>query len=122
MAKKKDTLKELNEFMKSQSPKSTGEDQDYLSQKPTRLAEVDSLKSELRQLNTLPEGALNENEITDFIIKVANAHNITARQVLFRVCEKVISKLESKESTDIIFENMVIYLQHQDLLMEKLKS
>lgn len=121
MAKKKDTLKDLNEFMKSQSPKEEGESKDFISKKPTTLAEVESLKSEVQKLNSLPEGSLNEDEITAFIQKVANANQISERQVLYRVCEKVLGQLENKEGSDIMLENMVLYLQHQDLILEKLK-
>ncbi len=121
MAKKKDTLKDLNEFMKSQSPNEEGESKDYISKKPTTLAEVESLKSEVQKLKHLPEGALNENELAGFILKIANAHQINERQVLYRICEKVLGTLEQKEGSDIMLENMVLYLQHQDLIMEKLK-
>ncbi|RUA35325.1 MAG: hypothetical protein DSY77_02845 [Bacteroidetes bacterium] len=121
MAKKKDTLKDLNEFMKSQSPQEEGDNKDYMSKKPTTLAEVESLKSEVQKLNRLPEGALLENEIAGFIKKVAQSHQISQRQVLYKVCEKVLSEIREKESADIILENMVLYLHHQDLIMEKLK-
>ena len=76
MAKKKDTLKDLNEFMKSQSPKEESDNKDFINKKPTTLAEVESLKSEVQKLNNLPEGALLEDEISDFIKKVANTHQI----------------------------------------------
>ncbi|MGM0580003.1 MAG: hypothetical protein ACQETL_04950 [Bacteroidota bacterium] len=121
MAKKKDTLKDLNEFMKSQSPKEEGDNKDYISKKPTTLAEVESLKSEVQKLNDLPEGSLFENEIAGFIKKVANAHQISERQVLYKVCEKVLDQIKQKESSDIMLENMVLYLHHQDLIMDKLK-
>jgi len=121
MAKKKDTLKDLNEFMKSQSPKEEDESKDFISKKPTSLAEVESLKSEVQKLNKLPEGALLEDEIAAFIKKVANAHHISERQVLYKVCEKVLDQIKQKESSDIILENMVLYLHHQDLLLEQLK-
>lgn len=121
MAKKKDTLKDLNEFMKSQSPQEEGGSKDFISKKPTNLAEVESLKSEVQKLNNLPEGAFLEDEIAGFIKKIANAHQISERQVLYGICEKVLGQLENKEGADIILENMVLYFQHQDLLMEKLK-
>jgi hypothetical protein len=122
MAKKKDTLKDLNEFMKSQSPDSGEENKDYLSKKPTQLADVDALKSEIKRLEKLPQGALHEDEISSFISKVANAQGVSSRQILYRVCEKVLSEQESKEGSDILLENLVVYLQHQDLILEKIKS
>jgi type II secretory pathway component PulM len=122
MAKKKDTLKDLNEFMKNQ-PTGAGEGtQDYLSKKPTQLAEVEALKSEIQKLNDIPEGALSEEEVANFIVKVSKAHQLSARQVLYRVCEKVLSQVEEKEGGDILLENLIVYLQHQDLLLEKIKS
>lgn len=121
MAKKKDTLKDLNEFMKSQSSKEESESKDFISKKPTTLAEVESLKSEVQKLNTLPEGALLEEEIADLIKKVANTHQISERQVLYKVCEKVLDQIKQKESSDIMLENMVLYLHHQDLILERLK-
>lgn len=121
MAKKKDTLKDLNEFMKSQSPKEEGDGKDFISKKPTTLAEVESLKSEVQKLNKLPDGALLEDEIAAFIKKVANTHQISERQVLYKVCEKVLEQIKQKEGSDIMLENMVLYLHHQDLLLEKLK-
>jgi type II secretory pathway component PulM len=121
MAKKKDTLKDLNEFMKSQSPESGNEDKDYLSKKPTQLAEVEALRSEIKTLDNLAEGALHEDEISDFILKVAKTHGLSARQVLYRVCEKVLIQQESKEGSDILLENLIVYLQHQDLILEKLR-
>ncbi|WP_375579700.1 hypothetical protein ABWH96_01075 [Marivirga tractuosa] len=122
MAKKKDTLKDLNEFMKNQPAQSGEEKEDYLSKKPTRLAEVEALKSEIKRLDDLPEGALNEDEIANLINKVAKSHELTSRQVLYRVCEKVLTQQKEKEGSDILLENLIIYLQHQDLIMEKLKS
>lgn len=121
MAKKKDTLKDLNEFMKSQTPQEEGDNKDFISKKPTSLAEVESLKSEVQKLNSFPEGALLEDEIANFIKKVANAHQISDRQVLYKVCEKVLDQIKQKESSDIMLENIVLYLHHQDLIMEKLK-
>lgn len=120
MAKKKDTLKDLNEFMKSQSPKEEVDSKDFISKKPTTLAEIESLKSDVQKLNDLPEGALLEDEIADFIKKVANTRQISERQVLYKVCEKVLGQLENKEGADIILENMVLYLHQQDLITEKL--
>ncbi|WKK86496.1 hypothetical protein QYS48_06035 [Marivirga arenosa] len=122
MAKKKDTLKDLNDFMKNQSTDSKSEDQDYLSKKPTQLAEVEALKDEIKKMDELAEGSLSENEIASFIQKVADAHNISSRQVLYRVCEKVLEDVKDREAADIMLENMVLYLKHQDLLLEKLKS
>lgn len=122
MAKKKDTLKDLNEFMKNQPAQSGEEKEDYLSKKPTRLAEVEALKSEIKRLDDLPDGALNEDEIANLISKVANIHELSSRQVLYRVCDKVLAQQKEKEGSDIILENLIIYLQHQDLIMEKLKS
>ncbi|WKK82791.1 hypothetical protein [Marivirga arenosa] len=122
MAKKKDTLKDLNDFMKNQSTDSKSEDQDYLSKKPTQLAEVEALKDEIKKMDELAEGSLSENEIASFIQKVADAHNISSRQVLYRVCEKVLENVKDREAADIMLENMVLYLKHQDLLLEKLKS
>ena len=121
MAKKKDTLKDLNEFMKSQSPKEEDENKDYISKKPTALAAIESIQSEVQKLNALPEGSLNEDEIASFINKVAKTHQISERQVLYRICKKVLDHLTDKDSADIMLENMVLYLQHQDLIMEKLK-
>ncbi|WP_296618436.1 hypothetical protein [Marivirga sp.] len=122
MAKKKDTLKDLNEFMKSQSTGAEEGKGDYLSKQPTRLAEVEALKSEIKSLDKLPEGALNEEEITNLILKVAKSHELSSRQVLYRVCEKVLAQQEDKEGADIVLENLIIYLQHQDLILEKIKS
>jgi hypothetical protein len=122
MSKKKDTLKDLNEFMKNQPAASEETDKDYLSKNPTRLAEVEALKSEVKRLEQLPEGALNEGEIASFIIKVAKSHDLSSRQVLYRICEKVLAQEENREGADILLENLIIYLQHQDLLLQKLKS
>jgi len=122
MAKKKDTLKDLNEFMKSQSSKTEEGKEDYLSKKPTRLAEVEALKSEIKRLDELPEDALNEEEISNFILKVAKTHHLRSRQVLYKVCEKVLAQQGEKEGADILLENLIIYLQHQDLILEKIKS
>ncbi|HET8858453.1 hypothetical protein [Marivirga sp.] len=122
MAKKKDTLKDLNEFMKSQSTESRDEKEDYLSKKPTQLADVEALKVEIQKLDNLPEGTLNEEEIANFILKVSQSHNLSSRQVLYRVCEKVLEKQKDKEGSDIILENLIVFLQHQDLIIEKMKS
>lgn len=122
MAKKKDTLKDLNEFMNSQAKAPEEKQSDYLSKTPTRLAEVEALQSEITRLDNLPEGALNEDDIANFIAKVAKNHELSVRQVLYRVCEKVLGQQEDKEGADIVLENLIIYLQHQDLISEKIKS
>ena len=122
MAKKKDTLKDLNEFMKSQSTDTVEKKENYLTKQPTRLAEVEALKSEIQRLDKLPDGALNEEEIASFILKVAKSNKLASRQVLYRICEKVLAQQEEKEGSDIVLENLIIYLQHQDLIVEKLKS
>lgn len=121
MAKKKDTLKDLNEFMKNQSSESRDDDKDYLSKKPTQLAEVEALKSEINRLDNLEEGALHEDEVSNFIMKVAKIHDLSSRQVLYRVCEKVLAQQEAKEASDILLENFILYLRHQDLILEKLR-
>ena len=122
MAKKKDTLKDLNEFMKNQSPETGAEKEDYLSKKPTQLADIEALKSEIKRLEQLPEGALNEDEIANFIIKVAKSHELSSRQILYRVCEKVLAQVDDKEGSDIVLENLIVYLEHQDLLLSKIRS
>lgn len=121
MAKKKDTLKDLNEFMKNQSSESRDDDQDYLAKKPTQLAEVEALRSEINKWDNLEDGALHEEEISNFILKVAKTHGLSSRQVLYRVCEKVLAQQETKEGSDILLENLIVYLQHQDLILEKLR-
>ncbi|WP_340152889.1 hypothetical protein [uncultured Marivirga sp.] len=121
MAKKKDTLKDLNEFMKNQAPGSGDESKDYLSKKPTQLAEVEALKSEIKKLDNLPEGALHEDEVAKFILKAAKIHGLSSRQVLYKVCEKVLAQQDEKEGSDILLENLIVYLQHQDLILEKLR-
>ena len=122
MAKKKDTLKDLNDFMSSQSKENAPENQDYLSKKPTQLAEVEALQDEVKKMEELPDGALNENEIASFIEKIAKAHDLSSRQILYRVCEKVLANVKEREGADIILENMVLYLKHQDLLSAKINS
>jgi hypothetical protein len=122
MAKKKDTLKDLNKFMQSRSPEKEEGKEDYLSKKPTTLAEIEALKSEIKRLDELPEGALNEIEIANFIIKVAKSNQLPSRQILYRVCAKVLSQIAEKEGSDIILENFILYLEHQDLLLSKIKS
>lgn len=122
MAKKKDTLKDLNEFMKNQSSESVDKDKDYLSKRPTQLAEIEALQAEIKSLDNLPEGALHEEEIANFILRVAKSHQLSSRQVLYRVCEKVLAQQQEKEGSDIILENLLVYLHHQDLILEKLNS
>jgi len=122
MAKKKDTLKDLNEFMKNQPATSREENKDYLSKEPTRLANIEALKEDLQKLDDLPQGALNEDKIADFILNVAKTNDLSSRQVLYRVCEKVLSQEENREAADILLENLILYLRHQDLVLEKIRS
>lgn len=121
MAKKKDTLKDLNEFMKNQSGLSDDANEDFLQKKPTLLADVTSLKYEINRLEELPEGALQEEEIAKLIQKIADSAGISNRQVLFRICEKVLNAQEKSQASDIMLLNMVTYLRHQDLILAELK-
>ena len=70
MAKKKETLKDLSEFMKNQ-PKETNKAEDFMDQKPTLLAEVEKLKSEVDALQQLPADSLHEKEVVALIQKIA---------------------------------------------------
>ncbi len=119
MAKKKDTLKDLNEFMRSQQGKATT-DESYLEKKPTSLAEVEKLGNDVKKLEELPEGALHEEQIADLIQKIAESHQLSARHILFKVCEKVLQSEENADSSDIMLLNTILYLRHNDLLVQKL--
>jgi type II secretory pathway component PulM len=119
MAKKKDTLKDLNEFMRSQQSNAT-EDEAYLDKKPTSLAEVERLKNEIKKLEELPAGALHEDELAELIQKIASAQSLNARHILFKICEKVLQVKEDQDSSDIMLLNTILYLQHNDLLVQKL--
>lgn len=122
MAKKKDTLKDLNEFMKSKETKGTAKEKnDFLSKKPTQLVDVEGVKSEIAALQEIPDGALGEEDIAKLIQKIADTQGVAARQILFRVCDKVIESADSKEASDILLQNIVLYLNHQDLLLQRLK-
>ncbi|MBK6267141.1 hypothetical protein JKA74_19005 [Marivirga sp. S37H4] len=120
MAKKKDTLKDLNEFMKNQPSQKDG-DESYLEKKPTSLAEVERLKSDLKKLDELPDGALNEDLLAGFIHKIASAQQLSPRQVLFRLCERTLDMQEESDSSDIMLLNTILYIKQNDLLVEKLK-
>lgn len=120
MVKKKDTLKDLNEFMKNQ-PMKGEEDAPYLEKKPTSLAEVERLKEDIKKLEALPEGALNEGKVAELIAKTAKTHGISQRQVLFSICEKALNNQEQTDSADIMLLNTILYLKHTDLVLSKLK-
>lgn len=120
MVKKKDTLKDLNEFMKNQ-PLKGEEDTPYLDKKPTSLAEVERLKADIKKLEELPEGALNEDKIAELISKTAQTHGLSQRQVLFSICEKVLNHQKEADSADIMLLNTILYLKHTDLVLSKLK-
>ncbi len=119
MAKKKDTLKDLNEFMRSQGAKTADEDS-YLDQKPTSLAEVERLKVEAKKLDELAPGALQEDDIAKLILKISETHELSSRHILFKVCEKVLQSKENLDSSDIMLLNTILYLHHNDLLVQKL--
>ncbi len=120
MAKKKDTLKDLNEFMKNQ-PVNKADDESYLEKKPTSLAEVERLQSHIKKLDELPAGALNEDKLAEFIHKISESTQISPRQILFKVCEKVLESQEEIESSDIMLLNTILYIKQNDLIVEKLK-
>ncbi|GAA5033979.1 hypothetical protein GCM10011506_26860 [Marivirga lumbricoides] len=120
MIKKKDTLKDLNEFMRNQ-PLKEEEETSYLEKKPTALAEVERLKEDIKKLEELPEGALNEDKIAELISKTALTHGLSERQVLFNICEKVLNTLKETDSADVMLHNTILYLKHTDLVLSKLK-
>lgn len=121
MAKKgKNTLKDLNEFMKNQ-PKGEEGSSDFMEKKPTTLVEIEGVEKQLKELQALPEDALKEDALANFILQIANAHNISARKVLYKICEAVIDKTGKQESTDIMLMNTILYLSHHESIVEKLR-
>ena len=121
MAKKKDTLKDLNEFMQKQSV-SNEESDDFMNKKPTLLADVEKLKSDIDHLKELPEGSLHEEDLMALILKISEAAQLSPRHLLFRLAEKVLDQQKEKDHIDLLLENNIALLKHQQLLVEKLSS
>ncbi len=120
MAKKKDTLKDLNEFMKQQ-PDHNADEQGFMNKTPTNLAKVEKLSDDIKALNNLPAGSLHEADVASLIKNIANANETSQRQVLFSIIEKVLSVNEDKDGIDIMLLNQVLFLRQHDLIIEKLK-
>ena len=120
MAKKKDTLKDLSDFMKNQ-PQQDDENQDFMKKKPTKLAAVEKMKDEVEKLSELPAGSVLENELVKLIKKIADAANVPPRQVLYNICEAVIENEPEKSGSDIMLSNTILFLKHHDLITDKLK-
>jgi len=119
MSKKKDTLKDLNEFMRQQSPANTS-GEDFMKQQPTSLAAVENIESEVQKLDQLPAGDLQEAAIAALISKAAKAAHLSNRQLLFNIIDEVITKQEKTDSIDIMLLNQVMFLRQHDLLISKL--
>jgi EAL domain-containing protein (putative c-di-GMP-specific phosphodiesterase class I) len=121
MAKKKETLKDLSEFMKNQ-PKDNKIDEHFLDQKPTSLAKVEKLKSEVDELHRLPPDSLHEKEIVALIRTIAETAGISSREVLFNIAEKLMEDQKEKDHIDILFENNISFLKYHQQVIDKLNS
>jgi EAL domain-containing protein (putative c-di-GMP-specific phosphodiesterase class I) len=121
MVKKKETLKDLSEFMKNQ-PKEMTQDQHFLDRKPTNLARVEKLKSEVDKLQHLPANSLHEKEIVSLIQTIAENAGLSSRQVLFSIAEKLMEEEKEKDYIDILFENNISFLKYHQLLIDKLNT
>jgi hypothetical protein len=121
MAKKKDTLKDLNEFMKNQQPEQDAEE-NFMDKKPTVLAKVDKIKADVDKLNQLPAASLHESDILILIEKLAKATQLSSRQVIFNVAEKLLEKQQDKDHIDILFENHISFLKYHQLIIDKLNA
>jgi hypothetical protein len=115
MVKKKETLKDLSEFMKNQ-PKEMTQDQHFLDRKPTNLARVEKLKSEVDKLQHLPANSLHEKEIVSLIQTIAE------NAVLFSIAEKLMEEEKEKDYIDILFENNISFLKYHQLVIDKLNT
>lgn len=121
MAKKKDTLKDLNEFMKNQDLQKDAGDS-FMDKKPTLLANIEKLHSEVEKLDKLPKDSLYESDIIKLIQKVAEASTLSPRHILFNIVEQVLAEQKDKDHIDILFENHVSFLKYHQLIMDKLNS
>lgn len=121
MAKKKDTLKDLNDFMKNQNVPAD-EGGDFMNKKPTVLANIEKLRSDVETLAALPVGSLHEAEIVKLIQKISESAGLSSRQVLFNIAEKVLEETQEKDHIDILFENHISFLKYHQLVIDKLNS
>ena len=114
MAKsKKNTLSDLNDFLKhnSQDQKSTEEKKEYLKSSPHTIAEVNFLKEDLDKQENM-----TEKVIIDKIAEIAAIKKESFSQVLRRI---IITAYESKKdvnATDIMLLNTALYLDHTEQL------
>jgi len=119
MAKKKDTLKDLSDFMKNQ-PKPEDENQDFMKKKPTNLAAVEKMKDEVEKLTELQAGSVLEKDVVNLIQKIADAAKIPVRQVLYNICDEALEHVDDKNGSDIMLSNTILFLKHHELITEKL--
>ena len=121
MAKKKQTLKDLNDFMKNEGVKEN-EEQDFMSKKPTVLANVEKLRSDVDKLAALPANSLYEKEIVELITKVAEAAELSPRHILFNVVESVLENQKDKDAIDLLLENNIALLKYHQSLIDHINS
>lgn len=120
MAKaKKNTLNDLSDFLKSGSTEITSETvgDDYLKAKPHTLVEVEKVASSMDT-----EGDWTETRIISEIKSLAEKNDEDVRFMLFRVVQKVIGEKESINSSDLMFTNMALYLEHVEKMGESYKE
>ncbi|MGK7393735.1 MAG: hypothetical protein ACNS62_04145 [Candidatus Cyclobacteriaceae bacterium M3_2C_046] len=110
---KKNTLSDLSSFLKEKSGAPAAEqDQDFLSSQPHSLVEIPSIEESLKDIQANPSQA--DAIISQIILDTAKAHGQDARQLLFKVIQRVLDDKPQQNASDVMLQNMVLYLSYTE--------
>lgn len=114
---KKNTLNDLNEFLKSsRQKKENPSGGDFLQSKPFSLVEADKLE----EPKTGHDASIHD--ITSQIRVLANRNNENIRMTLFRIIQEILENTDEANSSDLMLLNTAIYLEHTEKMGEGFKD
>lgn len=113
MAKnKKNTLSDLNDFLKNTSGSEPQDD--YLQAKPHSFVEVEKIAKD----DAPVKQGLSEKMIAEEIKELARENGEDMRFTLLRIIQSVVNGRESMNSSDLMLLNTTIYLEHTEKMGE----
>jgi len=116
MSKKKNTLKELDEFLKQQASTLVA---------PAQLSDTippPPLETKTPAENTSAEVEITQSKILDDLIKLAEKEGTAFRKVFYDLIVKSVEKQKNSSAADKILINTALYLKSGNQWKETIRS
>jgi hypothetical protein len=113
---KKNTLNDLNEFLKHQESPANSSETTFMETEPHQLAEINKVESEHLS------NAIERQQLIGSIRRLARENKEEVLDTLISLIVEILEETEPASPSSVMLLNTTLYLQHQEKMLKELQQ